>query len=188
MEKKMNVKALIGIFLFCFGATASNMTMGIMAYISQSYADSPQAVIQTILVTPSLVSVVYALFVGKLNTKIPAKMLVIFHQIAILAYGLIFLLLGGTASIYVLIVGADVYKRQPDVRPGHEGLCGGGHHGGGCRHDPCRGAGGGGGRHRPRGGHRGDPPGRGQQPYPGHQGGGDPLQAQRLTVAGYSIL
>lgn len=108
MEKKMNVKALIGIFLFCFGATASNMTMGIMAYISQSYADSPQAVIQTILVTPSLVSVVYALFVGKLNTKIPAKMLVIFHQIAILAYGLIFLLLGGTASIYVLIVGAGL--------------------------------------------------------------------------------
>ena len=108
MEKKKNVKALLGIFLFCFGATASNMTMGIMAYISQSYADSPQAVIQTILVTLSLVSVVYALFVGKLNTKIPAKMLVIFHQIAILAYGLIFLLLGGTVSIYVLIVGAGL--------------------------------------------------------------------------------
>ena len=93
MGKKVNVKALIGIFVFCFGAMASNMTMGIMAYISQSYADSPQAVIQTILVTPSLVSVIYALFVGKLNTKIPAKMLVILHQIGILAYGLIFLLL-----------------------------------------------------------------------------------------------
>ncbi|HIV25334.1 MAG TPA: MFS transporter [Candidatus Scatomonas pullistercoris] len=108
MGKKVNVKALIGIFVFCFGAMASNMTMGIMAYISQSYADSPQAVIQTILVTPSLVSVIYALFVGKLNTKIPAKMLVIIHQIGILAYGLIFLLLGGVASIYVLIVGAGL--------------------------------------------------------------------------------
>ena len=108
MGKKVNVKALIGIFVFCFGAMASNMTMGIMAYISQSYADSPQAVIQTILVTPSLVSVIYALFVGKLNTKIPAKMLVILHQIGILAYGLIFLLLGGVASIYVLIVAAGL--------------------------------------------------------------------------------
>lgn len=108
MGKKINMKALLGIFVFCFGAMVSNMTMGIMAYISQSYADSPQAVVQTILVTPSLVSVIYAVFVGKLNTRIPAKMLVMAHQVAIFAYGMVFLLLGGKASIYVLIVAAGL--------------------------------------------------------------------------------
>lgn len=108
METKTNKKAIVGILIFCFGATANNMTMGIMAYIMQSYANIPQTVVQTILVTPSLVATIYALFVGRLNQKVPAKTLVILHQLGILAYGMIFFLFGGKVPIYALIAGAGL--------------------------------------------------------------------------------
>lgn len=107
-QVKTNKKALLGIFLFCFGAQASQVTMAVMAYIMQSYSDIPQTVVQTLLVMPSLVGMIYALFVGNLNQKISAKNLVIFSQATFFVMGLIFLLLGGKVSIYVLIAASGL--------------------------------------------------------------------------------
>lgn len=106
MEQATNKKALTGIFAFCLGAMPSNMTLGIIAYIMQSYSNVSTTTVGMIMTMPSLVAMIYAFFVGTLNTKISAKKLLIFSQTCLVIYAAIFCFLGGTAPIYVLLVGA----------------------------------------------------------------------------------
>lgn len=106
MEKKTNTKALTGIFAFCLGSMPSNMTLGLIAYIMQSYSTVSTTTVAMIMTMPSLVAMIYAFFVGSLNTKISAKNLLIFGQICLVIYAAIFCFLGGKAPIYVLLVGA----------------------------------------------------------------------------------
>ena len=106
MEKKTNTKALTGIFAFCLGAMPGNMTLGLIAYIMQSYSTVSTTTVAMIMTMPSLVAMIYAFFVGSLNTKISAKNLLIFGQICLVIYAAIFCFLGGKAPIYVLLGGA----------------------------------------------------------------------------------
>lgn len=108
MNSKFTFKSKAGTFAFCFGAMANNMTMALVAYIMATYSNVSPAVVQNILVTPSLVATVYAFFVGQLNTKFSTKKLLLFGQISILAMGMIFMFLGGKASIWVLILAAGL--------------------------------------------------------------------------------
>ena len=107
MENKMNVKQMVGIFAFCAGAMAANMTMGLLGNIMMTYADVSPTVVQTLLVTPALVGTIYGFLVGPLNKKVPSKYLIMICEAAMLLYGLIFFLVGGK-NIYVLIVAAGL--------------------------------------------------------------------------------
>lgn len=108
MGSKFTLKSKVGTFAFCFGAMANNMTMALVAFIMVSYSNVSPAVVQNILVTPSLVATIYAFFVGQLNTKFSTKKLLLFGQISILAMGMIFMFLGGKASIWVLVLAAGL--------------------------------------------------------------------------------
>lgn len=108
MEKKINTKALVGIVLFCLGGMATNMTMGILANIMQSYTDVAATTVQSVLVGPALIGTIFAFFVGQLNRKISAKKIEIIAQAALLVYGCIFMFLGGTAPIWVLIAASGL--------------------------------------------------------------------------------
>ena len=103
MNKAIHKKSLIGILIFCVAAMATNMTMGILAKIMQSYPDVSPVTVQSVLVGPALIGTIYAFFVGMLNRKIPAKRLLMFAQAALLLYGIIFWMGGGKVPIAVLI-------------------------------------------------------------------------------------
>ena len=104
----VNKKSMIGIFAFCSTAMLSNITMGILAYIMQGYPDVNPTTVSQILTTPALVGTFYAFCVGILHKKIPAKYLIMLGQSCLLAYGMIFLFLGGVAPIGVLIAAAGL--------------------------------------------------------------------------------
>lgn len=107
MEKKMNMKQMVGIFAFCAGAQAANMTMGLLGNIMVTYANVSPTVVQTLLVTPALIGTIYGFLVGALNKKIPSKYLAVLSEAAMLLYGLIFFTLG-SKNIYLLIVTAGL--------------------------------------------------------------------------------
>lgn len=102
------MKALIGLALYCIGGMATNMTMGILAPIMQSYPNVSPVVVQTVLVGPPLIGTIFAFLFGPLNKKIPAKAIMIFAQVMLLLYGLIFMLTGGKAPIGMLIFGSGL--------------------------------------------------------------------------------
>lgn len=104
MAKKVDKKMLVGIAVFCIGAMATNMTMGILALIMQSYPDSSPVLVQSILVGPALVGTIYGFFVGNLNKKFPCKSLLIFGQAMLLIYGLVFLIGGGKIPVIGLVI------------------------------------------------------------------------------------
>jgi MFS family permease len=108
MNNKFTLKSKVGIFAFCIGAMANNMTMALVAYIMASYSNVSASIVQNILVTPSLVATVYAFFVGQLNTKFSTKKLLLFGQICLLAMGMIFMFLGGKISIWGLVIAAGL--------------------------------------------------------------------------------
>lgn len=103
MNKAIHKKSLIGILIFCVAAMATNMTMGILAKIMQSYPDVSPVTVQSVLVGPALIGTIYAFFVGMLNRKTPAKRLLMFAQAALLLYGIIFWMGGDRVPIAVLI-------------------------------------------------------------------------------------
>ena len=107
MQKQINVRVLAGIAVFVLAAMATNMTMGLLALIMQTYSDVSPVTVQSVLVGPALVGMIYAFFVGTLNKKVAVKKLLIFAQCALMVYGFIFHL-GGKVSIYVLIVASGL--------------------------------------------------------------------------------
>ena len=109
MENKMNVKQMVGIFAFCAGAMAANMTMGLLGSIMQDYvpAGVSPTVVQTLLVTPALIGTIYGFLVGPLNKAIPSKYLIMICELAMLLYGIIFFTVGKN-NIYVLIAAAGL--------------------------------------------------------------------------------
>lgn len=104
----INKKQMIGIFAFCFCAMTTNLTMGIIAYIMQSYPTVNPTTVSNILTMPALVGTIYAFCVGALHKKIPAKFLILLTQVAVFTYGMIFLFLGGKAPIGVLLFAAGL--------------------------------------------------------------------------------
>ena len=60
MKKDLNVKTLAGISVFCLGAMATNITMGILALIMQTYSDVSPVTVQSVLVGPALVGMIFA--------------------------------------------------------------------------------------------------------------------------------
>lgn len=104
----INKKHMAGIFAFCFCAMTTNLTMGIIAYIMQSYPNVSPTTVSNILTMPALVGTIYAFCVGALHKKIPAKFLILLAQGAVFLYGMIFLFLGGTAPIGVLLFAAGL--------------------------------------------------------------------------------
>lgn len=106
----INKKQMIGIFAFCFTAMLSNTTMGIIAYIIGDYVGQgvDALTVQNLLTMPALVGTAYAFCVGALHKRIPAKFLMLCAQGGVLAYGMIFLFLGGKCSIYVLLFAAGL--------------------------------------------------------------------------------
>lgn len=104
----LNKKSLAGIAVFCFAAMAANMTMGILGLIMQTYSDVSPVTVQSVLVGPALIGTLYAFVVGNLNKTFNAKKLTMFAQLGMLAYGMIFMLLGGKVSIYVLIAASGL--------------------------------------------------------------------------------
>ena len=107
MEKVINKKSLAGIAIFCAAAMSTNMTMGILALIMQTYADVSPVTVQSVLVGPALVGTVFAFFVGNLNKRFAAKKLVIFAQCALLLYAVLFFM-GGKVPIAVLIIASGL--------------------------------------------------------------------------------
>lgn len=104
----VNKKQMVGIFAFAIFAMASNMTMGILALIMQSYPTVSPTTVSQILTTPALVGTAYAFCVGVLHKKVPAKILMMLAQVCLFAYGMIFCFLGGKAPIGVLIAAAGL--------------------------------------------------------------------------------
>ena len=107
MQKQINGRVLAGIAVFGLAAMATNMTMGLLASIMQTYSDVSPVTVQSVLVGPALVGMIYAFFVGTLNKKFAVKKLLIFAQCALLLYGIIFHM-GGRVSIYVLIAASGL--------------------------------------------------------------------------------
>ena len=107
MKKDLNVKTLAGIAVFCLGAMATNITMGILALIMQTYSDVSPVTVQSVLVGPALVGMIFAFFVGTLNKKFSVKKLLIFAQCALILYGLIFHS-GGKVPIFALIAASGL--------------------------------------------------------------------------------
>ena len=107
MQKQINGRVLAGIAVFGLAAMATNMTMGLLASIMQTYSDVSPVTVQSVLVGPALVGMIYAFFVGTLNKKLAVKKLLIFAQCALLLYGIIFHM-GGRVSIYVLIAASGL--------------------------------------------------------------------------------
>jgi len=107
MEKSINKKSLIGIAIFCVATMATNMTMGILALIMQTYSDVSPVTVQSVLVGPALVGAIYAFFVGRLNRRFAVKKLLIFAQTALLLYGIIFMF-GGKVPIAALIAASGL--------------------------------------------------------------------------------
>jgi len=108
VEQKTNKKALIGIFAFGLGTMANNLTMGIIAYIMQTYSGVSPTTVALILTIPSLTGMVFAFAFGTLNQKIPCKTLAIFCQIATFIWGMICLFIGGKVSVYVMLVASGL--------------------------------------------------------------------------------
>ena len=104
----INKKQMVGIFAFCFTAMTTNMTMGIIAYIMQSYSNVSPTIVSNLLAMPPLVGTVYAFCVGFLHKKIPGKYLMLAAQGALFLYGMIFLFFGGNAPIGVLLAAAGL--------------------------------------------------------------------------------
>lgn len=104
----INKKQMVGIIAFCFTAMSTNMTMGIIAYIMQSYSQVSPTIVSNLLAMPALVGTVYAFCVGFLHRKIPAKYLILLAQGALFLYGMIFLFFGGKAPIGVLLAAAGL--------------------------------------------------------------------------------
>ena len=104
----INKKQMFGIFAFCVAAMSSNMTMGVIAYIMQSYSNVAPTTVSQILTMPALVGTAYAFCVGVLHKKIPAKYLMLFSQFCLFVYGMIFLFLGGSAPIWVLMLASGL--------------------------------------------------------------------------------
>lgn len=107
MDKSINTKTLAGIAVFCVGAMAANMTMGLLALIMQTYSDVSPTTIQSVLVGPALIGMIFAFFVGQLNKKISAKWLIIFCQVMLLLYAVIFFM-GGNVPAMVLVVASGL--------------------------------------------------------------------------------
>ena len=107
MKKDLNVKTLAGIAVFCLGAMTTNITMGILALIMQTYSDVSPVTVQSVLVGPALVGMIFAFFVGTLNKKFSVKKLLIFAQCALILYGLIFHS-GGKVPIFALIAASGL--------------------------------------------------------------------------------
>ncbi|MBR6113750.1 MAG: MFS transporter [Oscillospiraceae bacterium] len=106
--EKTNTRTLVGVFAFCFGAMGSMLTMAVVGYIIASYGAkgvSP-TLVTSLMTVPSLVGMIFAFFVGTLNKKVSTKGLVLFTQICIFIYCMVFLTLGGKVSIYVLLATA----------------------------------------------------------------------------------
>jgi MFS family permease len=106
--ERQNSKFLIGIILFCLGASSQNMTIGILANIMKSYPNVSRVLVQSLLVGPSLVGAIYGFFVGMLNRRFSSKKLLIFSQIGFFAYGMVFFLGGGVWPIWVLLLGSGL--------------------------------------------------------------------------------
>lgn len=106
--KDLNKKSMIGILAFCFTCQLSNLTLGVLAYIMQSYPDVPATTVSQIATTPALVATVYAFFVGTLHKKFPAKYLILFAQVCVFLYGMVFLFCGGAVPAMVLVVAAGL--------------------------------------------------------------------------------
>lgn len=104
----INKKQMVGIFAFCVAAVSTNMTMGIIAYIMQAYSSVAPTTVSQILTMPALVGTAYAFCVGILHKKIPAKYLMLLAQGCLFLYGMIFLFLGGTAPIWVLMAASGL--------------------------------------------------------------------------------
>ena len=107
MEKGIKTKSLVGIAVFCVAAMASNMTMGLLALIMQTYSDVSPVTVQSVLVGPALIGTIWGFVVGNVNKKVPAKYLLIFAQICMLLYGFIFMM-GGKVPITLLIIASGL--------------------------------------------------------------------------------
>ena|GEM_PF-3248100 len=106
--EKTNTRTLVGVFAFCFGAMAMMLTMAVVGYIIASYGAKGVAptLVTSLMTVPSLVGMIFAFFVGTINKKVSTKALVLFTQICAFVYCMVFLTLGGKASIYVLLATA----------------------------------------------------------------------------------
>lgn len=107
MRERLNIRHMAGIFAFCAGAMAANMTMGLLGNIMMTYAQVSPTVVQTLLVTPALIGTIYGFLVGPLNKRVPSKYLILLCQAAMLLYGIIFFTVGGK-NIYILIAAAGL--------------------------------------------------------------------------------
>ena len=107
MKNKINKRVLAAVAVFGLAAMSTNVTMGLLASIMQTYSDVSPVTVQSVLVGPALVGMIYAFFFGKLNKKFTVKKLLIFAQCALLLYGIIFHM-GGKVSIYALIVASGL--------------------------------------------------------------------------------
>lgn len=106
--QKTNTRTLVGVFAFCFGAMGSMLTMAVVGYIIAAYGAKGVAptLVTSLMTVPSLVGMIFAFFVGTLNKKVSTKGLVLFTQVCMFIYCMVFLLLGGKVSIYVLLITA----------------------------------------------------------------------------------
>lgn len=108
MEKKMNTKAVAALFIYGLIVYASNYTMGVLGKIMAAYPNVAPSTVQSVLVGPALIGTIYAYFFGSLNKKFNAKTLMLFAEVTLLAYGVIFCFLGGKAPIAILIIASGL--------------------------------------------------------------------------------
>lgn len=98
--KNNQTKGLIGVFAFAATAMANNITMGILAYIMQTYSQFEPVKVSLLMTFPSVVGTVFAFLAGSIMNKIGAKKLTLFVHFMLFLTGMTYYFLG-TKSLYI---------------------------------------------------------------------------------------
>lgn len=99
-------KAILAVCTASLIGMANMVTMSVLAYIYQAYAQVPKGTVALILLIPSLVGVFTAFLIGPLMHRIPKKIIILIAIGCVACSGSIFFFLGGNCPIGVLLLGA----------------------------------------------------------------------------------
>ena len=105
MNKKSS-RAIISACVACLIGMSNMVTMSVLAYIYQAYADVPKGTVALILLIPSLVGVFTAFLIGPIMRKIPKKIIILVAIACVACSGGMFYFLAGNCPISILLIAA----------------------------------------------------------------------------------
>ncbi|MDO4460243.1 MAG: MFS transporter [Clostridia bacterium] len=102
MEKRIDLRGLVGLFAYTCCASANNITSGILAYMMKTYAEVSSTTVAMVMTCPAIVGTIFAFAAGTLINRFGAKKMTMFIHAMLFVSGMIYLFLGNKTSVYVL--------------------------------------------------------------------------------------